>query len=106
MCETMDMSYSAPVHFDPVLVVHIVDEAWASDTLPIEELSIPPALISNDDDDDGHAASEENEEDKWSELALDKFVKLAAEEGVSSELPRHSRHTEKHNQHNQTPQIR
>ncbi|CAN8063656.1 unnamed protein product [Agarophyton chilense] len=76
----MDMNFSAPIHQDPLLIIHIVDEAWTTESLPTEDIDLPPAVIPTIEEDE-HAVVEEqeNEEDKWNDLGLDEFSSLATE---------------------------
>lgn len=65
----MDMVYSAPVHIDAAVLIHVVDDAWATETLPVEDVEVPPSAVANVDDDDG-VAQEEEDVNKWNELQL------------------------------------
>lgn len=59
----MDMVYSAPVHYDCHLVLHVMDEEWVNDRLPVEEVDVPAESIAPADDEDVVPADEEDE--KW-----------------------------------------
>ncbi|KAI0560185.1 hypothetical protein FGB62_122g035 [Gracilaria domingensis] len=76
----MDMNFSAPINQDPLLVIHIVDEEWATETLPTEDIELPPSIIPTiEEDDHGAVDEQENEDDKWNDLGLDDFALLASE---------------------------
>lgn len=68
------MVFSAPVHQDPLLIIDIVDDAWAADTLPVEDVVVSPAEITNLEDDEPSAQPEEEDDDKWTDLTLDEFA--------------------------------
>lgn len=74
----MDMNFSAPIHQDPLLVADILDEAWASETLPVEDIEVPQSAIGNVEDDDAAATNEEEDDNKWMYLALDEFAPLTS----------------------------
>lgn len=66
-----DMVFSAPIHQDPLQTVDIIDQQWATDTLPIEDIQIPSNALSNIDDDDPTLNNEHDDDNKWNHLALD-----------------------------------
>lgn len=69
----MDMEFSAPVHVDGALVVEVIDNAWASDSLPVDDIEVPAAAVTPLDDDDFAPPFEEvtAHDQKWTDLALD-----------------------------------
>lgn len=88
----MDMNYSAPIHQDPLLLIHIVDESWAAETLPMEDINVPPSALTGVDDQDLAAAGDQDEEEhKWNDLGLDDFSKLISKQKLPGESkPRNS----------------
>lgn len=75
----MDMNFSAPIHQDPLLIIHIVSEEWATETLPTDDVEVHPSIFPGvDEDEHGPTDEQENEEDKWNDLGLDNLAKLAA----------------------------
>lgn len=84
----MDMSFSAPVHQDAHLLIDIVDEAWAADTLPVEDIEVPPTAITNIDEDDPTAHQEDGDENKWTDLALDELSNAAPPPAAASSASR------------------
>lgn len=73
----MDMVFSTPVHQDPVLVVEIIDDGWAAEVLPIEEVETPPG-VTNNVDDDPSGQQEEDDQNKWNDLGLEELDKLSS----------------------------
>lgn len=73
----MDMVYSAPVHQDPLLAIDVIDEAWAQETLPVEDVEVPAAALVNIDEDDPNVPHEEDDDNKWNDLALDELSSAA-----------------------------
>lgn len=77
----MDMEFSAPVHIDAALLLEVIDDEWAADVLPLEDIDVPlgAAAPADDDDIDGVApptagdADAADAEDRWTDLALDSF---------------------------------
>lgn len=67
----MDMDFSVPVHMDGYLLVDIIDNAWAADVLPLDDIEVPvSAMTVLDDDDMTIQADEAALETKWTDLAL------------------------------------
>ena len=73
----MDMNFSAPVHQDPLLVVELIDETWASETLPAEDIELPQSAVAHVEDDDTAVANDTDEDDKWTDNGLEDFKPLA-----------------------------
>lgn len=73
----MDMAFSAPVHQDAHLLIDIVDESWAAETMPVEDVEVPPTAMTNMDDDDPTAPQEEEDDNKWNDLALEELNNAA-----------------------------
>lgn len=69
----MDMVYSAPVHVDALLLLEIIDDAWAAEKLPVEDIVVPPSEMVNLDDDDPPTAPDDDD-DKWNDLGLDELA--------------------------------
>lgn len=67
----MDMVFSAPVHQDPLLMIEIIDKQWAAETLPVEDIVVAPAEMTNLEEDEPPVPPEEDEADKWNDLSLD-----------------------------------
>lgn len=84
----MDMSFSAPIHQDPHVLIDVVDEAWAAETLPVEDVDVPPTAITNIDEDDPTAHQEEEEDNKWTDLALDELSSTAPPPAAASNANR------------------
>lgn len=82
----MDMVFSAPVHQDPQLIIDIVDEVWAAETLPIEDIEVPANSMAGVDDDDPTAANEQEEEDKWNDFGVDELSISTAMNGPVGEI--------------------
>ena len=70
----MDMVYSAPVHQDPLLMIEIVDDTWAAETLPVEDVVVAPSEMTNLEEDEPAATPEEEDENKWTDLAIDELT--------------------------------
>lgn len=63
-----DMNFSAPIHCDGATTLDIVDEQWAKDTLPDDEIEFPPFITAAAmEDEDGSFVP--LKEDKWTESA-------------------------------------
>eukprot|EP00416_Gambierdiscus_australes_P029526 CAMPEP_0171095100 /NCGR_PEP_ID=MMETSP0766_2-20121228/42989_1 /TAXON_ID=439317 /ORGANISM="Gambierdiscus australes, Strain CAWD 149" /LENGTH=82 /DNA_ID=CAMNT_0011553875 /DNA_START=37 /DNA_END=285 /DNA_ORIENTATION=+ len=61
-------------------LLDLVDEAWMTEALPEDDLSLPEGHpISLDESDDKGPELEEKSEDKWSELPLSQFLEEEAE---------------------------
>lgn len=71
---TMDMVYSAPIHIDPLLVIEIIDDAWASERLPVEDVVVAPSEMTNLEEDEPAVTQEEEDEDKWNDLGVDELA--------------------------------
>lgn len=67
------MDFSAPVHMDGALILDVIDNAWASDTLPVDDIEVPASAMAPLDDDDFAPPSDDAAavENKWTDLALD-----------------------------------
>ncbi|XP_024968686.1 anaphase-promoting complex subunit 13 [Cynara cardunculus var. scolymus] len=55
------------------ILIDVVDEEWMRDTLPDDDLALPPALVPRNDDaeDSNHeAAAQVDGGDTWHDLAL------------------------------------
>lgn len=65
------MVFSMPIHQDPHVTILIVDETWAAETLPVDDINVPANAIANVDDDDPSAQNEDGNENKWNDLGLD-----------------------------------
>lgn len=68
------MVFSAPIHQDPLLVIEIVDDAWAAETLPVEDVVVAPTEMTNLEEDEPTATQDDDDEDKWNDLALDEYA--------------------------------
>lgn len=86
----MDMNFSAPVHQDPLLVIEIIDEAWASETLPTDDIEVTQSALANGEDEDATVANDSEENDKWTDLALEEFKPIADAPApvIASDTPR------------------
>jgi hypothetical protein len=73
----MDMEFSAPVHMDGALVIEIIDNDWAADTLPTDDVEVPASAVAPLDDDDLAGAPPPDDtsapENRWADLALENF---------------------------------
>lgn len=74
----MDMVYSAPIHQDPLLMIDIVDDAWAAETLPVEDVVVAPAYMLNLEEDETATSNDGEDDDKWNDLSLDQFAPQAS----------------------------
>lgn len=70
------MQFSAPVHQDALLIMNIVDEVWAAETLPIEDITVPASDMNNVEEDDTGIAQEDDDVNKWNDFALEQFSKF------------------------------
>jgi Apc13p protein len=74
----MDMEFCAPVHLDGALVIEIIDNEWATDTLPMDDIEVPASAIAPLDDDDIIGAPPVDDasapENRWTDLGLDAFA--------------------------------
>ncbi|XP_059652175.1 anaphase-promoting complex subunit 13 [Cornus florida] len=53
------------------ILIDIVDEEWMRDTLPDDDLPLPPVLVSrNDDTEDSNQEPQVVQGDTWRDLAL------------------------------------
>ncbi|XAR56201.1 hypothetical protein NMG60_11036583 [Bertholletia excelsa] len=53
------------------ILIDIVDEEWMRDTLPDDDLPLPPVMVSRTDDtEDSNQEVHQPEEDTWHDLAL------------------------------------
>jgi len=88
-----DGVYSAPVHYDGVLAVEVIDPKWMTETLPKEEIEVPiaPSFV---DETDGGMTAEQTEE-----AAL--LASLEAE-GAAAVLNRTVVHVQPSNQNEST----
>lgn len=77
----MDMEFSAPVHMDGALIIDIIDNEWATDTLPMDDIEVPASAVAPLDDDDIAGAplldDESAPENRWTDLGLDSFANAA-----------------------------
>ncbi|XP_058215343.1 anaphase-promoting complex subunit 13 [Rhododendron vialii] len=56
---------------NPGILIDIVDEEWMRDTLPDDDLQLPPVMASRTDDaEDSNQENQEVEGDTWHDLAL------------------------------------
>lgn len=69
----MDMVFSMPIHQDPHVALGIVDEAWAAETLPVDDINIPANAVANVEDDDPSAQNDDEDENKWNDLGLEEL---------------------------------
>ena len=64
----MDMNFSAPLHFDGATLLDIVDNNWAKEKLPKDDIELPPLITAAAvEDEDGVFVA--LKEEKWSEPA-------------------------------------
>lgn len=80
----MDMVFSAPIHQDPMLLIEIIDEAWAAETLPIEDVVVAQAEMANLEEDEPNPTQEDYDADKWNDLALDEFTSHISDQTYNS----------------------
>uniref|UniRef100_A0A2P2MLD9 Anaphase-promoting complex subunit 13 n=1 Tax=Rhizophora mucronata TaxID=61149 RepID=A0A2P2MLD9_RHIMU len=53
------------------ILIDILDEEWMKDTLPDDDLPLPPMLVvRNDDAEDSSQEAQQVDEDTWHDLAL------------------------------------
>ncbi|KAJ8761100.1 hypothetical protein K2173_000779 [Erythroxylum novogranatense] len=53
------------------ILVDILDEEWMRDTLPDDDLPLPPVLVvRNDDAEDSNQESQQTDGDTWRDLGL------------------------------------
>ncbi|MFS8002504.1 hypothetical protein Hanom_Chr13g01202851 [Helianthus anomalus] len=53
------------------ILIDVVDEEWMRDTLPDDDLELPPALLlRNDDAEDSNHEAAQVDGDTWQDLAL------------------------------------
>ena len=59
------------------LLVKVIDKEWAKDTLPAEDIAVPPMELPDPDPDDGNTHDSlttlKQIERKWSDLALNRI---------------------------------
>mmetsp|Transcript_26193 Transcript_26193/g.57609 ORF Transcript_26193/g.57609 Transcript_26193/m.57609 type:complete len:86 (-) Transcript_26193:155-412(-) len=61
-------------------LLDLIDEAWMTEALPDDDLSLPDCYkISLDETEDKGPDSEDKHEEKWSELPLAQFLEEEAE---------------------------
>jgi len=73
-----DMDLSAPVHYDALVVLELMDVDWLSMKLPIEDVDVPITALGPVDDDDGTgggvvggiAEEEDDLLEKWGDYNL------------------------------------
>ncbi|KAL9432184.1 hypothetical protein AB3S75_027243 [Citrus x aurantiifolia] len=54
------------------ILIDIVDEEWMRDTLPDDDLPLPPVLVVRPDDtEDSNQEPQQVNEDTWHDLAMD-----------------------------------
>lgn len=72
----MDMCYSAPIHMDPLLMIGIVDDYWAAEILPFEDipLSRDDVLAIRELDSDSSSNYDKKDEDVWNDLSLELLI--------------------------------
>ncbi|KAG6655441.1 anaphase-promoting complex subunit 13 isoform X1 [Carya illinoinensis] len=52
------------------VLIDIVDEEWMRDTLPDDDLPLPPLVIRTEDTEDSNQESQQVVGDAWHDLAL------------------------------------
>ncbi|XP_030515088.1 anaphase-promoting complex subunit 13-like [Rhodamnia argentea] len=53
------------------MLIDIVDEEWMRDTLPDDDLPLPPVLlVRNEDVEDSNQGTQQADGDSWHDLAL------------------------------------
>ncbi|GAB4853537.1 anaphase-promoting complex subunit Apc13 [Ancistrocladus abbreviatus] len=53
------------------ILIDIVDEDWMRDTLPVDEVVLPPLVVARTDDaEDANEESQITDGDNWHDLAL------------------------------------
>jgi len=61
-------------------LLHLIDEAWMTEALPDDDMSLPDGhQVSLDETDDKGPDAEEKSDEKWSELPLTQFLEEEAE---------------------------
>mmetsp|Transcript_62077 Transcript_62077/g.175035 ORF Transcript_62077/g.175035 Transcript_62077/m.175035 type:complete len:83 (+) Transcript_62077:54-302(+) len=79
LCHTSD-SVFCHRHRWKVGLLDLVDEAWMTEALPDDDMSLPDGHhISLDETDDKGPDVDEKQEEKWSELPLAQFLEEEAE---------------------------
>ncbi|KAM2994271.1 hypothetical protein FF2_046264 [Malus domestica] len=59
------------VELNPGILIDIVDEEWMRNTLPDDELPLPPVLVvQTDDTADSNQETQQVDADGWHDLAL------------------------------------
>lgn len=58
-------------------MIDVVDEAWAAETMPVEDVEVPPTAMANIDEDDPTVQHEDDDDNKWNDLALDELNSAA-----------------------------
>ncbi|GAA0187278.1 hypothetical protein LIER_34566 [Lithospermum erythrorhizon] len=58
-------------HLSLGVLIDIVDEEWMKDTLPVDDLPLPPIMASKiDDTEDSNQEAQPADADTWHDLAL------------------------------------
>ncbi|KAJ0035301.1 anaphase-promoting complex subunit 13 isoform X2 [Pistacia vera] len=52
------------------ILIDILDEEWMRDTLPDDELQLPPVVDRPDDAEDSNQETQQKNEDAWHDLAV------------------------------------
>ncbi|KAG2708890.1 hypothetical protein I3760_05G213400 [Carya illinoinensis] len=52
------------------VLIDIVDEEWMRDTLPDDDLPLPPLVVRTEDTEDSNQESQQVSGDAWHDLAL------------------------------------
>ncbi|XP_034680732.1 anaphase-promoting complex subunit 13-like [Vitis riparia] len=53
------------------VLIDIVDEEWMRDTLPVDDLPLPPVLVARTEDtEDSNQENQQLDGDTWHDLAL------------------------------------
>ena len=68
--EATDGRFTLVAHALKAGLLDLVDEEWAAEKLPDDEIAIPPDHDVPSEDEDEEAEGSKNKADKWTELGL------------------------------------
>lgn len=66
-------------------LLDIVDDAWRDDTLPCEDISVPPGELPDPEADNGDSLMTlKEQEQKWTDIALGVFQQRESLQGTAN----------------------
>lgn len=54
-------------------MVEIVDDAWAAETLPVEDVVVAPSEMTNLEEDEPAVAPDDDDDNKWTDIGIDEL---------------------------------